>query len=155
MTNAIHDVLQAMDNLANAPVSLALRLTQAAPPPRLLQSTADLTPPKVVKRKRKLTLPLDITASVSSGRARWFGRHEQQQRTYEQRQSPLMRLPAELREMIWRYVILGSGEGEIVLRWRGSGHGRGRASAFKVVPGVDRKKDMLGVLGMLRSCRLM
>jgi hypothetical protein len=108
MANSIHGVLQAMDNLANVPVLLTARLLQPAPPRQHTQSAADLTPPKVVKRKRRLTLPLDEVSPEVSGRTKWYGKRVVRQRTSEQLQSPLMRLPAELREQIWRYVILNS-----------------------------------------------
>lgn len=158
MTSAIHNVLQAMDDLANVPVALAVRLVQPAPPRRFSQDPAELKPPKVVKRKRRLTLPLDPTAPRISGRPKWLGKQEQQQqRTCYQQQSPLMRLPAELRAEIWSHVILGGKkDGVIPIRWRSTGSGRGRASALVVLPpGRSRDDARLGVLGMLRSCRMM
>lgn len=155
MAGAIHGVLQAMDTLANAPVSLTARLLQPAPPRQHSQSVADLTPPKIVKRKRRLTLPLDVPAPGELGKAKWFGKTVQQ-RTFEQLQSPLMRLPAELRQEIWRYVILcnadgddGRSDGVIEIQWRSTGSGRGRASALRPL------HQRLGVLGLLTSCRIM
>ncbi|KAH6642331.1 hypothetical protein C7974DRAFT_99500 [Boeremia exigua] len=153
MAGTIYNVLQAMDNLANAPVSLAARILQPAPTSRPSQSTADLTPPKVVKRKRRLTLPLDPPTAEVSGKARWFSRAGQQH-TFDQRQSPLMRLPAELRAEIWGYVILGDTDAEIAVRWRSTGSGRGRAIAFKVLADGSQGERNMGVLGMLRSCRM-
>lgn len=165
MANAIHDVLQAMDNLANAPVSLTARLLQPAPPRQHTQSAADLTPPKVVRRKRGLTLPLDEVFPEVSGRPKWFGKKAVRQRTFEQLQSPLMRLPTELRVQIWRYVILNSTGrhdsttgGAIEIHWRSAGYGRGRAKAsYALSPqhGKDQALYLLGVLSLLCSCRLM
>lgn len=165
MANAIHDVLQAMDNLANAPVSLTARLLQPALPRQHTQSTADLTPPKVTKRKRRLTLPLDEPLSEPLGRAKWFGKKTVQQRTFEQLQSPLMRLPAELREQIWRYVVFNSTGrydsttgGAIEIQWRSAGYGRGRARAsYALSPehGKDQARYLLGAMSLLCSCRKM
>ena len=154
-----------MDNLANAPVSLTARLLQPASSRRHTQSAADLTPPKVVKRKRRLTLPLDEVLPEVSGKAKWFGKRTVQQRTFEQLQSPLMRLPAELREQIWRYVILNSTGrhdrttgGAIEIHWWGAGYGRGRARAsYTLSPkhGKDQALCRLGALSLLCSCRVM
>ena len=165
MANAIHDVLQAMDNLANAPVSLTARLLQPAPQRQHTQSSADLTPPMVVKRKRRLTLPLAEVQPEALGRTKWFGRKAVQQRTFSQLQSPLMRLPAELREQIWRYVILNSTGrydstigGAIEIHWRGVGYGRGRARAsYALSPdhGKDQALYLYGALNLLCSCRMM
>jgi hypothetical protein len=165
MANAIHGVLQAMDNLANAPVLLTARLLQPAPPRQHTQSAADLTPPKVVKRKRRLTLPLDEVSPEVSGRTKWYGKRVVRQRTSEQLQSPLMRLPAELREQIWRYVILNStgrydsttGDA-IEIHWRSAGYGRGRARASYALPpehGKDQALYLSGALSLLCSCRMM
>ncbi|KAF1933278.1 uncharacterized protein M421DRAFT_415622 [Didymella exigua CBS 183.55] len=154
MAGAIHGVLQAMDNLANAPVSLTAWLVQSAPPRQHSPTAADLTPPKVVKRKRRLTLPLDDVAHEVPGRPKWFGKTVQQ-RTLEQLQSPLTRLPAELREQIWRHVILtnadrydGKSGGVVQLEWRSTGSGRGRARSR------GKLDTRPGVLGMLCSCRI-
>ena len=156
MAGAIHGVLQAMDNLANAPVLVTARLLQPARPSHVTHSAADLTPPKVRKRrKRKLTLPLETPGTGVSGKAKLFSTTTQQ-RTFEQSQSPLFRLPAELREEIWKYVILGRRDnGAIDIVWRSTGSGRGRASAFKVDFNLDRDQWGIGVLGMLCSCRVM
>lgn len=156
----MHGILHAVDSIANAPASLTARLTQPAPSRQRSQSVADLTPPKVVKRKRRLTLPLDVPAPEVSGKAGWFYKRVQQ-RTFEQLQSPLLKLPAELREEIWRHVILSGADEHcnrndavIELHWRGTGSGRGRASAFRVPFKRDRDQWGLGVLGMLCSCRI-
>lgn len=165
MANAIHGVLQAMDNLGNAPVMLTARLLEPSPPRQHTQSTADLTPPKVVARKRRLTLPLDETRPEVPGRTKWFGRKSVQQRTFSQLQSPLMRLPAELREQIWRYVVFNSTGrhdsptgGAIEIHWRSAGYGRGRARAsYALSPehGKDQALYLLGALSLLCSCRVM
>ncbi|KAF2633062.1 hypothetical protein BU25DRAFT_88239 [Macroventuria anomochaeta] len=153
MTETIRDVLQAMDNIANVPALLSARLLQPAPVPRYTQSASDLTPPKVVRRKRQLTLPLDTPAPDTARLAKWLGRANQQ-RTCDQSQSALMRLPAELREQIWKDVILGTDDGVIELGWRSTGRGRGRASAYKVTFEKPRDEWGTGVLGMLCSCRV-
>ncbi|KAJ4990070.1 hypothetical protein SVAN01_04351 [Stagonosporopsis vannaccii] len=154
MTERIHNLLQGMDNIAAAPTALISLLTQPAPPTHPTQSPADLTPPKLHPRKRSLTLPL---SADQPSKSKWFPKPAQlHQRTLPQQQSALMRLPAELRALIWSHVVLGERErGAIALRWRGTGGGRGRASAFTVVPvRGGREHRGLGVLGMLRSCRL-
>lgn len=165
MANAIHGVLQAMDNLANAPVSLTARLLQPSPPRQHTQSAADLTPPVVIKRKRRLTLPLAEIPAEVPGRSKWFGKKVVHQRSFSQLQSPLMRLPAELREQIWRYVILNSTGrydstvgGAIEIHWRGAGYGRGRARAsYTLSPehGKDQALYLYGALNLLCSCRMM
>lgn len=156
MTERIHNVLNAMDNIATAPFSLLSRLTEPALPPHPSQSPADLTPPPPHPRKRTLTLPLPPNHHhhhTPPPKQKWFAKPPPPpQRTHAQRQSPLLRLPAELRLLIWSHVVLlGREGGEIAVRWRGTGGGRGRASAFA---GFGQGAGM-GVLGMLRACRVM
>ncbi|XPS70202.1 hypothetical protein M3J09_002440 [Ascochyta lentis] len=149
MTNALHGVL---NTITNAPTSLSARLLDPAPIREPEQRALDLTPPRVVKRKRRLTLPLNPPVSVSA-KAKWFSKADRQ-RTYHQAQSPLMQLPAELRDQIWKYVILGNNDGEMAIGWRSTGHSHGRASAFTVSFDKPRGEWGPGVLGMLCSCRV-
>lgn len=152
--DTIQDVLQAMDNIANTPAMLAAGLLRPAPSRQPRQSESDLTPPRAVKRKRRLTLPLEMPAPEAPGRARWFSKAIKQC-TFEQIQSPLMRLPAELREEIWGHVIRRRDDGVIDIGWRSTGSGHGRASAYKVSFERQRSQWGAGVLGMLCSCRAM
>jgi hypothetical protein len=154
MASAIHGVLQAMDNIANAPVLLSARLLEPAPVRQYKQRASDLTPPKVVKRKRRLTLPLETPAPQMPSKAKWIGRASQQ-RSFGQSQSPLMKLPAELREQIWKYVILGKNDGLMKIGWRSTGLSHGRASAYNVSIDKPREEWGPGVMGMLCSCRAM
>ncbi|UPX15081.1 uncharacterized protein EKO05_0005544 [Ascochyta rabiei] len=152
MTNALHGVLHAIDTIANAPALLSARLLDPVPirPPK--QSASDLTPPRAVSRKRRLTLPLDAPVSVPS-KAKWLGKAGHQ-RTCDQAQSPIMRLPAELRSEIWKYVVLGKSNGVVEIGWRSKGHSHGRASAYKVSFDKPRDEWGPGLLGMLCSCRV-
>ena len=152
--STIHGVLQGMDDIANAPILLSVGLARLTPSRQPRQSESDLTPPRVVRRKRRLTLPLDMSAPEAPGRVRWFSKGIRQC-TFDQIQSPLMRLPAELREEIWRHVIRKRDDGVIDISWRSTGSGHGRASAYKVSFDRQRSRWGAGVLGMLCSCRAM
>ncbi|KAH7359775.1 hypothetical protein BKA66DRAFT_593705 [Pyrenochaeta sp. MPI-SDFR-AT-0127] len=105
----------------------------------------ELTPPHPIVRKRRLTLPLNIpedpphrprarssattpallkfasTSSSSHGLAHKTSSNQQPQpslqKTFDQSQSPLIKLPPELRILIYQFVICGGERGRVDITW--------------------------------------
>lgn len=103
MATAIYSTLQAAEILTTATLLLPYRFFKYVTSARYSTNS----PPRVHKRKRRLSLPLDERRSLHTFLP---GVHKKKQTTKPQHQSPLMNLPAELRVLIWTYVVVGGEE---------------------------------------------
>ncbi|OAL47595.1 hypothetical protein IQ07DRAFT_589785 [Pyrenochaeta sp. DS3sAY3a] len=181
MAKAIKNILQTMEDLENAFAVLPAALIDSTHErKRLKQKELEMVPPAPVKRARRLTLPLDTedsnppskpdsSKSKSSKKASQKDPNKETQRTLSQHQSPLMRLPAELRALIYTFVICLNDNAPLGISWylpplpssdtRGSrfprlGSSSSRPKATPARPAAQyTTRDRDSALPLLQTCR--